>query len=109
MPADARHSICTTFELTLLQPTLSQRLTIPTPPFGTLRDRPGAGEVSPCVADERKIMANSKNGDSVLDASYEAVKVELENTERDVVKLRERTDKLRTAIDALAELLPSKN
>jgi|COG998Drversion2_1049125.scaffolds.fasta_scaffold88874_2 hypothetical protein len=54
-------------------------------------------------------MANSKNGDSVLDASYEAVKVELENTERDVVKLRERTDKLRTAIDALSELLPSKN
>jgi len=54
-------------------------------------------------------MANSKNGDSVLGASYEAVKVELENTERDVVMLRERTDKLRTAIDALSDLIPSKN
>jgi hypothetical protein len=42
-------------------------------------------------------MADGKNQDSVLDASYEAVKVELENTERDVVMLRERTDKLRTA------------
>jgi len=54
-------------------------------------------------------MADGKNQDSVLDASYEAVKVELENTERDVVMLRERTDKLRTAIDALSDLLPSRN
>ena len=51
-------------------------------------------------------MANAKP-DSVLDASFEAVKVELENTERDIVKLRERTDKLRVAVDALSELLPA--
>lgn len=56
---------------------------------------------------ERKIMADGKRQDSVLDASYEAVKVELENTERDLVRLKERTDKLRTAIDALSDLLPS--
>ena len=52
-------------------------------------------------------MADGKRQDSVLDASYEAVKVELENTERDLVRLKERTDKLRTAIDALSDLLPS--
>lgn len=52
-------------------------------------------------------MVDREYRDELLDASYEAVKLELENTEKDLVKLQERAEKLRSAAGALAELLPT--
>ncbi len=46
--------------------------------------------------------------DELLDASYEAVKLELENTEKDLEQLKQRAEKLRTAVGALTELLPER-
>jgi len=46
--------------------------------------------------------------DELLDASCEAVKLELANTEKDLEQLKQRAEKLRTAIGALTELLPER-
>jgi hypothetical protein len=51
-------------------------------------------------------MVDRQYRDELLDASYEAVKLELENTEKDLARLKDRTEKLRSAVAALAELLP---
>ncbi len=52
-------------------------------------------------------MVDREYRDELLDASYEAVRLELENTEKDLAKLQERAEKLRSAAAALAELLPT--
>ena len=46
--------------------------------------------------------------DELLDASYETVKLELENTEKNLEQLKQRAEKLRTAVGALTELLPER-
>ncbi len=53
-------------------------------------------------------MGDREYRDELLDASYEAVKLELENTEKDLERLKQRAEKLRTAIGALTELLPER-
>ncbi|MEE9578846.1 MAG: hypothetical protein V3W24_04660 [Gemmatimonadota bacterium] len=53
----------------------------------------------------RKIMVDRQYRDELLDASYEAVKLELENSEKDLAKLQERAEKLRAAEAALSALL----
>ena len=52
-------------------------------------------------------MVDRQYRDELLDASYEAVKLELENTEKDLVELQERAEKLRAAAAALGEILPT--
>ncbi len=49
-------------------------------------------------------MVDRQYRDELLDASFEAVRLELENTEKDLEKLEERAEKLRAARKALAEL-----
>ncbi len=53
----------------------------------------------------RKIMVDRQYRDELLDASYEAVKLELENSEKDLAKLQARAEKLRAAAAALSALL----
>ncbi len=53
----------------------------------------------------RKIMVDRQYRDELLDASYEAVNLELENSEKDLAKLEERAEKLRAAAAALSALL----
>ena len=53
-------------------------------------------------------MGEREYRDELLDASYEAVKLELENTEKDLKQLKQRADKLRAAVGALTELLPER-
>ena len=53
-------------------------------------------------------MGDREYRDELLDASYEAVKLELENTEKDLEQLKQRAEKLRAAIGALTELLPER-
>ncbi len=53
-------------------------------------------------------MGDREYRDELLDASYEAVKLELENTEKDLEQLKQRAEKLRAAVGALAELLPER-
>ena len=53
----------------------------------------------------RKIMVDRQYRDELLDASYEAVKLELENSEKDLAELQERAEKLRAAAAALSALL----
>ena len=53
-------------------------------------------------------MGDREYRDELLDASYEAVKLELENTEKDLEQLKERAEKLRAAVGALTELLPER-
>ena len=53
-------------------------------------------------------MGDREYRDELLDASYEAVKLDLENTEKDLERLKQRAEKLRTAIGALTELLPER-
>ena len=50
-------------------------------------------------------MVDRQYRDELLDASYEAVKLELENSEKDLAKLQERAEKLRAAEAALSALL----
>ncbi len=50
-------------------------------------------------------MVDRQYRDELLDASFEAVRLELENTEKDLEKLEERAEKLRAARKALAELV----
>ncbi len=53
-------------------------------------------------------MGDREYRDELLDASYEAVKLELENTEKDLERLKQRAEKLRAAVGALTELLPER-
>ncbi len=53
-------------------------------------------------------MGDREYRDELLDASYEAVKLELEDTEKDLERLKQRAEKLRVAVDALTELLPQR-
>lgn len=53
-------------------------------------------------------MGDREYRDELLDASYEAVKLELENTENDLEQLKQRAEKLRAAVSALTELLPER-
>ncbi len=53
-------------------------------------------------------MGDREYRDELLDASYEAVKLELENTEKDLEQLKQRAGKLRAAVGALTELLPER-
>ncbi len=53
-------------------------------------------------------MGDREYRDELLDASYEAVKLDLANTEKDLERLKQRAEKLRTAIGALTELLPER-
>ncbi len=53
-------------------------------------------------------MGDREYRDELLDASCEAVKLELANTEKDLEQLKQRAEKLRTAIGALTELLPQR-
>ncbi len=53
-------------------------------------------------------MGDREYRDELLDASYEAVKLELENTEKDLKQLKQRGEKLRAAVGALADLLPKR-
>ena len=53
-------------------------------------------------------MGDREYRDELLDVGYEAVKLELENTEKDLERLKQRAEKLRTAIGALTELLPER-
>ncbi len=53
-------------------------------------------------------MGEGEYRDELLDASYEAVKLELENTEKDFEQLKQRAQKLRAAVEALTELLPER-
>ena len=53
-------------------------------------------------------MGDQEYRDELLAASYEAVKLELENTETDLEQLKQRAEKLRAAVGALAELLPER-
>jgi len=53
-------------------------------------------------------MGDREYRDELLDASYEAVKLELENTEKDLEQLKQRAEKLRAAVGALTELLPER-
>lgn len=50
-------------------------------------------------------MVDRQYRDELLDASYEAVKLELENSEKDLAKLERRAEKLRAAAAALSALL----
>ena len=50
-------------------------------------------------------MVDRQYRDELLDASFEAVRMELENTEKDLEKLEARADKLRAAKKALSELV----
>ncbi len=50
-------------------------------------------------------MVDRQYRDELLDASFEAVRLELENTEKDLQKLEERAEKLRAARKALSELV----
>ena len=50
-------------------------------------------------------MVDREYRDELLDASYEAVKLELENSEKDLVRLEKRAEKLRAAAAALSALL----
>lgn len=50
-------------------------------------------------------MVDRQYRDELLDASYEAVKLELENSEKDLAKLEQRAEKLRAAAAALSALL----
>ncbi len=53
-------------------------------------------------------MGDREYRDELLDVGYEAVKLELENTEKDLEQLKQRAEKLRTAVGALTELLPER-
>ncbi len=53
-------------------------------------------------------MGDREYRDELLDASYETVWLELENTEKVLERLKQRAEKLRTAIGALTELLPER-
>jgi len=53
-------------------------------------------------------MGDREYRDELLDASYEAVKLELENTEKDLERLKQRAEKLHAAVGALTELLPER-
>ncbi len=53
-------------------------------------------------------MGEGEYRDELLDASYEAVKLELENTDNDLEQLKQRAEKLRAAVSALTELLPER-
>jgi hypothetical protein len=53
----------------------------------------------------REIMVDRQYRDELLDASYEAVKLELENSEKDLANLQARAEKLRAAAAALSALL----
>ena len=53
-------------------------------------------------------MGDREYRDELLDASYETVKLELENTEKDLERLKHRAEKLRAAVGALTELLPER-
>jgi hypothetical protein len=50
-------------------------------------------------------MVDRQYRDELLDASFEAVRLELENTEKDLEKLEKRAEKLRAARKALSELV----
>ena len=50
-------------------------------------------------------MVDRQYRDELLDASFEAVRLELENTEKDLRKLEARAEKLRAAKKALSELV----
>ncbi len=50
-------------------------------------------------------MVDRQYRDELLEASYEAVKLELENSEKDLGRLQERAEKLRAAAAALSALL----
>ena len=52
-------------------------------------------------------MVDRQYRDELLDASFEAVRLELENTEKDLAKLEARAEKLRAARKALSELVRS--
>ena len=54
-------------------------------------------------------MVDRQYRDELLAASYEAVKLELENSEKDLAQLQERAEKLRAAEAALSELLPARD
>ncbi len=53
-------------------------------------------------------MGDREDRDALLDVGYEAVKLELANTEKDLEQLKQRAEKLRAAVDALTELLPER-
>lgn len=55
----------------------------------------------------RKIMVDRQYRDELLAASYEALRLEFENTAKDLAQLQERVDKLRAAEAALSALLSS--
>jgi len=76
------------------------------PTLGTLRDIGESGKMSERPnRNGRKIMVDRQYRDELLDASYEAVKLELENSEKDLAKLQARAEKLRAAAAALSALL----
>jgi hypothetical protein len=65
--------------------------------------------LEPTTKEGGRIVWNGKGGSGLLEAGYDGLKLELEETECDIKKLQVRAEKLGAAVAALKDLIPGRN